>query len=215
MSAIQQYEEMITLADLLVRLGGVPLDRIRFRPAPGTAVEQDVIDLHDRKNRLFELVEGVLVEKPMGYIESIVAALLIRVIGVFVEEAGLGIVAGADGMMRISTGLVRIPDVSVVLWERLPGRKIPIEPIPSLAPDLAIEVLSRSNTPAEIDRKISEYFAAGSQCVWVVDPVARSVRVYQSPTDSLASTGEDVVTADVVLPGFQISVADIFRRAGV
>jgi Uma2 family endonuclease len=152
----------------------VPLDRIRFLPAPGTACEQDVINLHDRENRLFELVEGVLVEKPMGFLESRIAAFLIRLLDVFTEDMDLGIVVGADGMMRIAAGLVRMPDVSVLLWDRLPGRRIPTEPIPSLAPDLAVEVLSVSNTSAEIDRKISEYFAAGCRCAWVVDPKVRS-----------------------------------------
>ena len=215
MTVVRQDAEMMTMTDLLARLGGVPLDRIRFRPAPGTAVEQDVVDLHDRENRLFELVEGVLVEKPMGFLESRVAALLIQVLGAFVEEGGLGIVAGADGMMRLAAGLVRIPDVSVVLWERLPGRQIPREPIPSLAPDLAIEVLSASNTPAEMDRKISEYFAAGSQCVWIVDPVNRSIRTYVSPATSLMLIGDDVVTAESVLPGFRITVSEVFKRAGI
>src|SRR5688500_13960757 len=86
MASVLDNEEIVTLADLLVRLGGVPLDRIRFRPTPGTAVEQDVIDLHDRENRLFELVDGVLVEKPMGYMESRIAALIIQLLGSFVEE---------------------------------------------------------------------------------------------------------------------------------
>src|SRR5688572_1137088 len=113
MATVTQQKEILTLADLLTRLGSVPPDRIRFQPTPGTAVEQDVIELHDRENRLFELVDGVLIEKPMGFQESRIAALIIQVVGQFVEQNDLGIVAGADGMMRIATGLVRIPDVSV------------------------------------------------------------------------------------------------------
>jgi Uma2 family endonuclease len=215
MSAALQPNKIVTLADLLARLGGVPLDRIRFHPAPGTAVEADVIALHDRENRLCELVEGVLVEKPMGFLEARVAALLIQVLGAFVESAELGIVAGADGMMRISAGLVRIPDVSVILWQRLPDRKIPSEPIPTLAPDLAIEVLSASNTSAEMRRKTEEYFDAGSACVWIVDPARRTVSVYTSALDVSVLQSEGMVTAELVLPGFGITVADIFRRAGL
>lgn len=215
MSTLQRSEDIKTMADLLTRLGGVPLDRILFHPAPGTAVEQDVIDLHDRENRLAELVEGVLVEKPMGYMESLIAALLIRVIGEHVEKGKLGLVAAPDGMMRIATGLVRMPDVSVVLWERLPDRKVPMEPIPTLAPDLAVEVLSRSNTPAEIDRKLREYFGAGSKCAWVIDPEKRTVRNYSSPGDFAILRGSDSVTAENVLPGFSISVEEIFVRSGI
>src|SRR5260370_1034252 len=65
-----------TLADLLKRLGGVPLDRIRFRPYPGTATVQDVIDIERQEGKLCELVEGVLVEKVMGYNESSLASFL-------------------------------------------------------------------------------------------------------------------------------------------
>src|SRR5690348_10027749 len=96
------------------------------------------------------------------------------------RKNSLGLVAGSDGMMRIATGLVRMPDVSVVLWERLPDHKVPSEPIPSLAPDLAVEVLSPSNTSAEMNRKIAEYFDAGCRSVWIVDPSTRTVHVYES-----------------------------------
>src|SRR5438105_1070514 len=124
-----------SLADLLARLGDIPPDRVRARPAPGIATEQDVLDLHDHEDRLYELVEGVLVEKPMGFAESRVALKLGQILEEFLEQHDLGIAAGADGMMRLSKGLVRIPDVSVVLSERLPGGKVPREPIPNLAPD--------------------------------------------------------------------------------
>ena len=73
----------------------------------------------------------------------------------------LGLVSGADGTIRLFPGLVRIPDVAFASWDRFPGRKIPKEPIPSLAPDLVVEVLSESNTPAEMERKRGEYFASG------------------------------------------------------
>jgi len=59
-----------TLADLRRRLGGIPLERIWFHPAPGTATEKDVIEAEERENRLCELVDGTLVEKAMGFEES-------------------------------------------------------------------------------------------------------------------------------------------------
>ncbi len=55
-----------TVADVLERLGGSPPQRIRLKPPPGTATERDVIAIHDRENRLCELVDGILVEKVMG-----------------------------------------------------------------------------------------------------------------------------------------------------
>ena len=59
---------ILTVADLLNRLGGVPAERVRYYPLPGTATEQDLIDIEAHENRRFELVDGVLVEKPTGYV---------------------------------------------------------------------------------------------------------------------------------------------------
>ena len=119
----------ITLADLLERFGPILAARIRYDPPPGTATEQDVITLEGRENRLFELIDGILVEKVVGFYESFLAMRLARFLMLFVEQHDLGIVAGADGMLRLAPGLVRIPDVSFVSWTRLPERRIPRQPI--------------------------------------------------------------------------------------
>jgi hypothetical protein len=71
-------EETLTIADLLARLGDIAPRRIRLHPAPGVAVEHDLLDLHLRERRLYELVEGVLVEKAMGFKESIIACTLFQ-----------------------------------------------------------------------------------------------------------------------------------------
>jgi hypothetical protein len=60
-----------TLADLLEQLGGIVPERVRFRPPPGTATEKDVLEVEAHEDRLCELVDGVLVEKAMGWRESI------------------------------------------------------------------------------------------------------------------------------------------------
>lgn len=62
-----------TLADRLKRLGSVSPERIPMSPAPGTATEEDVVARVDGEKHLFELVDGVLVEKAMGYYESLLA----------------------------------------------------------------------------------------------------------------------------------------------
>src|SRR5271167_5189496 len=174
-----------TLADLLRRLGGIPLDRIWFHPAPGTASEKDVILAEARENRLCELVDGTLVEKAVGFEEARLALRLGRLIDTHVDENDLGVCVGADGMMRIAPGLVRDPDLSFITWDRLPGRESPQEPIPDLAPDLAVEVLSEGNTKAEMARKVREYFAAGVLLVWLIDPKKRTARVFSAPDRSV------------------------------
>src|SRR5271154_1923048 len=102
----------LTLADVLQQLGGISPRRIRFRPAPGTATEDDVIKIRDRERRLFELIDGVLGGKGRGYWESVLAIELAGHLGNFVRRRNLGTLAGEAGMLRLSPGLVRIPDLS-------------------------------------------------------------------------------------------------------
>ena len=201
-----------TLADLLDRLGRVPLGRIRFRPPPGTATERDVLEIAAREDRLCELVDGVLVEKPMGYGESILAAFLIRVLGGFVAPRNLGHVTGEQGMVRLFPGLVRIPDVAFASWDRFPQRRWTGEPIPDLVPDLAIEVLSESNTPAEMHIKVGEYFSAGVRQVWLVDPSARTVAVFESADYSFTLQDQDCLDGGALLPGFTLSLRELFAE---
>ncbi len=111
-----------TAADLVERFGTAPLSRVRHDLAPGTASERDVVEIHDREDRLYELVDGILLEKTTGTYESYLAALMVHLLWTFVKETDLGIVLGPDGMMRLAPGLVRIPDVSFVSWKRLSGR---------------------------------------------------------------------------------------------
>jgi len=207
-----------TLADLVERLGGIPLDRIRIRPAPGTATEEDVIAVEASEGRLCELVDGVLVEKAMGFRESLLAVLLAAWLNEFVRPRNLGLVTGADGMMGLFPGLVRIPDVAFASWERFPDGRVPDEPIPALAPDLAVEVLSRSNTKREMQVKREEYFAAGVRLVWIVDPAARTVAAYSSPTAAQTYCEGDEMGGQPVLPSFKLPLGELFaeldRQAG-
>lgn len=199
-----------TLADLLSDLGDIAPSRVRFPPALGTATEQDVLDIHNREDRLYELVDGVLVEKAMGFRESCLASVLIEVLSAFVRPRKLGLVTSPDGMMRLAPGLVRIPDVAFVSWERLPERRMPTAPIPALAPDLAVEVLSESNTPREMTRKREEYFAAGVRLVWLVDPERRTVAVYTAANEVTVLDATQTLDGGAVLPGFVLPLPDLF-----
>ena len=210
MSVVPSPAPIRTLADLMKRLGWVPLDRIRFHPAPGTATVQDVIDIQAQEDRLCELVEGVLVEKVMGYTEALLAAWITTPLNNFVQPRNLGLVTGADGTVELMPDLVRIPDVAFTSWDRMPGRRRPTQPVPRLVPDLAVEVLSRSNTPGEMDTKRDEYFTAGVSVVWEIDPVARTVTVYTSRTQSQTLHVGDALDGAPVLPGFALPLAQFF-----
>jgi Uma2 family endonuclease len=200
----------LTLADILRQLGGISPKRIRFRPAPGTATEEDVVKIRDRERRLFELVDGVLVEKGMGYWESVLAIQLAGLLGNFVKRRKLGSLAGEAGMLRLSPGLVRIPDLSFISRARLAHDRRTLAPILPLAPDLAIEVVSEGNSPREMARKVSEYFASGCRLVWLVDPRTRTVAVYTSTAKPIMLTEKQVLTGGDVLPGFRLPLRKLF-----
>jgi Uma2 family endonuclease len=202
-----------TIADLLERLGDIPAERVRSQPYPGTATERDVIEVHDRENRLCELVDGTLVEKVMGFDESRFALLLGTYLVNYLDQHDLGAAVGADGMMRLFPGLVRIPDTAFISWGRYPKGKRRRGEIPTVVPDLVVEVLSKGNTPKEMARKLDEYFRVGVRLVWYVDPKKRTVRVYTARDRSIVLREDQTLDGGDVLPGFALSIRDWFARA--
>ena len=201
-----------SLAEVLARLGDIPATRVRWRPYPGTATVEDVVEIWDRERKLFELVEGVLVEKAMGFRESIVAIEIAKLLAMFVDQYDLGAVTGADGMVQLFANLVRMPDVAFVTWERARAANAGREPAPQMAPDLAVEVLSRSNTKREMQRKLQEYLDADVRLVWFVDLDTRSVTVYTSDGKSTVIAADGELTGGDVLPGFSVRVASLFEK---
>jgi Uma2 family endonuclease len=195
-------------AEWLAALGGIPLDRVVFDPWPGTATEADLLRLVERDKRLCELIDGTLVEKPMGYWEGVIAQTVGRILGNYVSPRGLGQVSGADSTMRMKAGNVRLPDVGFTAKNRLPKTLVAI---PSLSPDLAVEVLSEGNTAAEVEQKLLEYFESGTRLAWVIDPVARTIAVYLQPGIPRVYEESESLTGDPVLPGLVITVAEVFE----
>jgi Uma2 family endonuclease len=202
------------LSELLERLGDIAPERIRLDPQPGTATEDDVIHAEARYNCLCELIDGTLVEKAMGYYESRLGGLLFYFLEMFLEEHDLGIVTGESGMTRVEPGQVRMPDVAFYSWDHFPNRILPPGAILKMVPDLAIEVLSPSNTKAEMARKRKEYFFGGCKLVWEVDPEKKTVRVYTAPDEEKLVRERGTLDGGEVLPGFKLSVAKLFQRAG-
>jgi Uma2 family endonuclease len=199
-----------SLAERLQELGGIVADRVRSSPAPGTATLDDLIYANDHSKPLCELIDNTLVEKAVGFEASVVAATIVALLRNFVVAQRAGIVSGADGMFRLLASSVRGPDVAFLSRDRFPGGQFPREAYPSLAPDLAVEVLSPGNTKAEMMRKRIEYFHSGARLVWIVDCRSRSVAVYTSPVGVTILDEEATITGGDVLPGFECVVADFF-----
>jgi Uma2 family endonuclease len=201
-----------TFADVLDRLGGVPPERVLLRPAPGTATEADLIAARlGPGRRLCELIDGVLVErKRMSFREAVLATKLGADLYGHAADHDLGVVAGADAQVRFRLGLVRIPDVCFVPWSRIPGDELPDEAVASVVPTLAVEVLSKSNTPREIEQKLTDYFENGVRLVWVIDPSSETARVYTSANRHKQLSSSDALDGGRVLPGFKLPLADLF-----
>jgi Uma2 family endonuclease len=203
------------MQELMARLGDVPLERVRLRPPLGTATEADVLAAErEPRKRLCELIDGVLVEKAMGTREAILASLLGYFLWEFVRPRGLGVVLGADGMLRLFPGRVRIPDVSFVSIDRLPEGELPADAIAELAPNLAVEVLSKSNTPKEIELKLRDYFQSGAELVWVIRPQTQTAEVYTSSEAKRLVSRNQSLEGGKVLPGFKLPLKKLFAPPG-
>jgi Uma2 family endonuclease len=197
-----------TFAELHRQLGEVPLDRIRTNPAPGTATEED---LQRAGKPICELIDGVLVEKPMGTRESLLGAYMVHLLWSYAEASGLGVVLGEAGFIRVMPGQVRAPDATFIPWSAFPGGEVPEdEAFWSVAPVLVVEVLSPTNTKAEIDRKLRQLFAAGCKLAWVIDPRTRTAKVHTSPSRAKELAADGVLDGGKVLPGFRLPLAELF-----
>ena len=184
------------LLKLIDQLGGIDPARVRLHPPPGTATERDVLraESPNHQKALCELIDGTLVEKAMGFRESSLTMWIGHLILEFVEPRNLGIVAGADGSVRLAPRNVRIPDVSFVSYERLPDPDAADVAIADFAPDLAVEVLIPAITRREMARKRRDYFAAVTLLVWEIDPKREVVDVYTAPESAKRLTKTDTLT---------------------
>ena len=200
-----------SLGDLLRHLGGISPDRVRLDPPPGRATEKHVIAFDAHEDRLYELIDRVLVEKAPGFAESVAAVQIGASISTFERRRELGIVTGASGPFHFAPGQVRMPDVAFTSWDRLPGRTVPDEAIPDLAPDLAIEVLSAGNTKGEMERKLKDYFSAGVRLVWYIDWRRRTAEVYTAPDQGREFTEGQALDGGDVLPGFRLPLRPVFE----
>jgi Uma2 family endonuclease len=183
-----------------------------MRPTPRTATEADWERLPDELQKTCELVDGTLVRKPMGVPESILATAMSRILGNFVSPSRLAVILGSDGPMRFLPGQLRMPDVSLFLREHLPDGKASTTQVTDLVPDLAVEVLGPGNTRNEIEKKLELYQSTGVSLVWIVEPKKRTVKVHRLEESPLMLKEGDELTGEPVLPGFRLSLAELFRE---
>ena len=159
-----------------------------------------------------ELVRGCVIrEPPAGFEHGRLTARIASLLDQHVREHGLGVVLGAETGFVLSDDppTVRAPDVAFVSVDRLPPPE-EMEGFAAGAPDLAVEVVSPSNTASDLQAKVMDYLAAGCSLVWVIDPRTRSVTAYHSSRDIQLLRENDVLDAGEVLPRFALALAELF-----
>ena len=164
--------------------------------------------------RLHEILDGKRVYKWPSVLAGLIASELGFRLGIFVRERKLGWVVIEMLFELQGNWLQRRPDVAFVGHDRW-NKPLPADDPPawSVIPNLAIEVVCLLNPLQEIAHRIDDYFKAGVELVWVVDPQERSVWVHNTPTRRRVIRESDELDGGAVLPGFRLSVSELFAAA--
>jgi len=161
---------------------------------------------------LYEVVDGQIKEKTVGVQESEIATLLIEFLAPFVRLHQLGkILSETIFLIDRLKGLQRRPDVAFVSHSKWPfNRRVPNVPVWEMVPDLAIEVVSPTNSAVEVQIKIDEYFEAGVSKVWVIYP-RQNIHIYASKTQMQVVQPGDGLDGGDLLPGFRLPLSALFE----
>jgi Uma2 family endonuclease len=174
--------------------------------------DQELMALPDDGNK-YELVDGELVVSNSGLEHGYIGVILASALYSFVISRKLGVVLDSSTAFTMKTGNKRSPDVSFLSKNRLQGLKKLPKGFGQGAPDLAVEILSPSNTTAEIHSKIVEYLENGTKLIWVINPEEEYVLVYKSrPSPDRLLSSVDILSGEETLPDFSIAVADLFPQ---
>jgi Uma2 family endonuclease len=179
---------------------------------PAKLMTAEELSQTPRDEQKRELVKGELrLMPPTRFEHGEITGNLTGPLQVHVKTDKLGIVAAAETGYFIAhdPDTVRAPDVSFVSRERIEQIGKTKKFFPE-APDLAVEVLSPSDTVYEVEEKIEDWLQAGVKLVWIVNPKQRTVKVYRSTMDFQTLRETDSLDGEDVVPGFQIKIADIF-----
>lgn len=159
----------------------------------------------------FELVRGELVEiAPAGDRHGSISFTIAAILWTYArgKDLGEGYTADTGFILRRDPDTVRAPDVAFVIKERVvSGTREGFVPV---APDLAVEVVSPSDTAAEVNTKVEEYLTAGTRLVWVVYPDSRSVMAYRSVREVELLRQGDELDGRPVFEGFHVPVDELF-----
>lgn len=171
---------------------------------------EDALELPDGER--YEVINGELRERIMSFGSSEIAGIILELLRIWMRAGHPGHVTGSDGGYTIfpwSPGDVRMPDVSYISKGRLP--RVPARGWVSVAPELAVEVVSPNDRFVDIEDKARDYIRAGVNLVWVVVPSTRSVHVWRNNGERAVVQAGETLSGENVLPGLAIAVNDLFE----
>jgi Uma2 family endonuclease len=175
--------------------------------------EEEISNLPDNGYN-YEIVDGELVMSPKNNPEhSDICAEISMRMRLFAKEQKLGRVWESNVGFWMTNRNLRAPDVSFVSAARLNTVR-PLRSFFQGAPDLAVEVLSPSNTRFEIDQRLRDFFESGTRLAWVIDPISESAEVCHSAIDRQMVGPGAILDGEDVLPGFQLPLAELFENWG-
>jgi Uma2 family endonuclease len=160
----------------------------------------------------YELVRGELIKmSPAGFLHGAVVARLTSRLEQYVNQHNLGCVTGAETgySLERDPDTVRAPDIGFVSRARIEQTGLPRTFYPG-PPSLSVEVVSPSDTAAEVDDKARAWLAAGTRLVWSVRPITRVVEIYRPSGKVVVLSECDTLTGEDLIPGFACPVSEIF-----
>ena len=179
---------------------------------PRLLTAEDLEGMTDLPDGRYDLLDGELIQMPPpGEEHDDIALTLVYALAPFVRPRGPAkIHAGAGFVIGRNPDQVVSPDVAVVRTDRLDPERDRRGYL-RVVPDFAVEIVSPSDYPRIVQRKIAKYLAAGIPLLWIVYPTTRRVRVLGAGRPEQEFGEDDVLDAGDVVSGFRIAVADIFQ----
>jgi Uma2 family endonuclease len=164
------------------------------------------------EERRGELVKGEFLQmSPAGHTHGNIAGNVFGLIWAFVKQQQLGRAYAAETGFLLSRepDTVRAPDAAFVTASRVAAQTDKAGFFDG-APDLAVEVISPSETTEMVEAKLIDYLEAGTKLVWLIYPRTQTIIAYRSLTDVQIFTSADTLTSGDLLPGFAVPVQEIF-----